>query len=214
MEAFVYSWKNKSTGQLYVGYHKGSHDDGYICSSKKLMEEYQINPQNFERFIIAHGTAKDMVKLEAMILKTINAKDDPMFYNQHNGDGQFYHMKAHTQGAKEKMHLKALGRTNTTEQNINISKASKVHSKARCNTVDGYAQMMALVKLSADLRRGKSLPKEHCAKKSKSMIGKNIGKKRTEEWKRNRSKQLTGVKRGPYKKKINNELYDTAIQNS
>lgn len=46
------------------------------------------------------------------------------------------------------------------------------------------------------------------------MIGKNTGKKHTKEWKKNRSKQLTGVKRGPYKKKINNELYDTAIQNS
>ena len=29
MEAFVYSWVNRETGRQYIGYHKGSDDDGY-----------------------------------------------------------------------------------------------------------------------------------------------------------------------------------------
>ena len=33
-EAFVYRWTNVTLGSIYVGYHKGSQDDGYICSSK------------------------------------------------------------------------------------------------------------------------------------------------------------------------------------
>ena len=66
-EAFVYSWKNKTTGKIYVGWHKGFEYDGYVCSSKVLMEEYTANPDNFERFIIAHGTAEDMAALETAI---------------------------------------------------------------------------------------------------------------------------------------------------
>lgn len=31
MEAFVYVWTDKITNKLYVGVHKGTLDDGYIC---------------------------------------------------------------------------------------------------------------------------------------------------------------------------------------
>ena len=33
-EAFVYCWTDHKTNKLYVGVHKGSINDGYICSSK------------------------------------------------------------------------------------------------------------------------------------------------------------------------------------
>jgi hypothetical protein len=118
-QAFVYSWRNKTTNKIYIGWHKGCEDDGYVCSSKVLMEEYQINPQNFERFIIAHGTSEDMAKLETEILKTVNAKDDLMFYNQHNGNG-LYHLKEHTQEAKRKISISKIGkkRPDVTERNL------------------------------------------------------------------------------------------------
>lgn len=74
MEAFVYSWRNKETGRLYIGWHKGSPDDGYVCSSKILREEYEKDQSKFERFIIARGTAEDMVALETAILKSVDAK--------------------------------------------------------------------------------------------------------------------------------------------
>ena len=32
-DSFVYIWHNISNGRKYVGYHKGTLDDGYICSS-------------------------------------------------------------------------------------------------------------------------------------------------------------------------------------
>jgi len=103
IKAFVYSWKNKTTGRLYVGWHKGSPDDGYICSSLILNEEYKKDSANFERFIIANGTPKDMVSLEAAILRAVDAKNNPDYYNQHNGDGKFCHNEVHTEETKVKM---------------------------------------------------------------------------------------------------------------
>lgn len=83
-EAFVYCWTDKLTDKLYVGYHKGRDDDGYICSSKIMKEEYKKRPQDFSRKIVAHGKLEDIVSLETKILQSMNAADDPQFYNKHN----------------------------------------------------------------------------------------------------------------------------------
>lgn len=61
-EAFVYEWSNHQNGMKYVGFHKGRPDDGYVCSSKYMIEEYRANPKNFQRKIIAFGTADEMIK--------------------------------------------------------------------------------------------------------------------------------------------------------
>ena len=55
MNSFVYCWTDKKTNMLYVGSHKGSIDDGYICSSKPMMKEYKKRPQDFSRQIVAEG---------------------------------------------------------------------------------------------------------------------------------------------------------------
>lgn len=83
-EAFVYSWRNKTNGMLYVGKHVGALDDGYVCSSKPMLAEYSKNPDNFERYIIAEGTRADMENFELVLLKAVNAAEDPMYYNQRN----------------------------------------------------------------------------------------------------------------------------------
>ena len=100
--AFVYSWRNLTDGRLYIGWHKGDENDGYICSSKRLLEEYREDTSNFVRYIIARGTSKDMAVLETKILQSLNVKDDPMFYNQHNGNG-LYHLKRQSAAAKRKI---------------------------------------------------------------------------------------------------------------
>ena len=84
MEAFVYCWTNMDTGQKYVGYHKGSTDDGYVCSSKYMLAEYEKNPDVFSRQIIAEGDMDDMYALETAILKSVDAKCNEEYYNRHN----------------------------------------------------------------------------------------------------------------------------------
>jgi len=101
-EAFVYSWRNIITNQLYIGWHKGDVNDGYICSSKIVLQEYKNNPTIFERYIISRGTRDQMVSLEATLLKAVDAKNNNDYYNQHNGNGKFT-LKFHSEEAKLKI---------------------------------------------------------------------------------------------------------------
>ncbi len=89
MEAFVYCWTDHETGKLYVGSHKGSDDDGYVCSSKYMLEEYMQRRQDFTRQIIATGSDEDMRQFETTLLNAVNAKNDEQFYNRSNADGVF-----------------------------------------------------------------------------------------------------------------------------
>jgi hypothetical protein len=89
-EAFVYCWTDHKTNKLYVGSHKGSTNDGYICSSKYMMEEYRKRPEDFTRQIVAEGNLEDIRKLESSILKTVGARLDEQFYNKHDNDGLYF----------------------------------------------------------------------------------------------------------------------------
>jgi len=101
MEAFVYKWTDEATNMLYVGYHKGDPDDGYVCSSKYMLAEYEKRPEDFSRTIIATGKKKDMIDLESSILKAANASTNEMYYNRHNG-GKFY-LSEHSEETKRKI---------------------------------------------------------------------------------------------------------------
>ena len=123
-EAFVYCWTDHLKEMIYVGYHKGIMDDGYICSSKIMLEQYEQRQQDFTRMIIAHGTREDMQKLETKILISMNAKKDESCYNQHNGNG-FYKLKFCTEETKRKMSLSSLGKKHTEEARLKMSLAKK-----------------------------------------------------------------------------------------
>ena len=69
---FVYIWYDGK--KFYLGVHKGTPDDGYICSSKVMMEEYKNRPQDFRRRILAYGTMKEMADLEKRLLQNIKEK--------------------------------------------------------------------------------------------------------------------------------------------
>ena len=102
MDSFVYCWTDTRTNKLYIGVHKGNIDDGYICSSKYLLKEYNQRPFDFKRQILAFGSYKEMLNFEIKILKSINAAKDPLFYNKHNGDGRGYTEK-HSEETKRKL---------------------------------------------------------------------------------------------------------------
>ena len=101
-EAFVYCWTDLDSDKLYVGSHKGTIDDGYVCSSKPMMEQYVKRPHRFIRQIVAKGLFADVRKLEEVILKSVDAKNDEQFYNQHNNDGKFV-LSGHTEESRKKI---------------------------------------------------------------------------------------------------------------
>ena len=119
MEAFVYCWTDKKTNMLYVGSHKGSTNDGYVCSSKYMLEEYNKRPEDFSRQIIAEGKFEDIRALEAAILKSVNAKINEQFYNMHENDGNFY-LKFHTEETKNK-----ISKANTGNNRPDLSERNK-----------------------------------------------------------------------------------------
>lgn len=91
-KAFVYRWTHVPTGCWYIGSRTKTGcnpDDGYICSSKIIKPLITENRGEWQREILAIGEPKDMLELETRYLVSLDAKNDPMSYNQHNSDGKF-----------------------------------------------------------------------------------------------------------------------------
>ena len=90
--SFVYKWTHTTTGKWYIGVRtaKGCHpDDGYLTSSKLVKSLIENFPEEWEREILQTGESIDMLNFEASLLEELDAKNDIMSYNQHNGDGKF-----------------------------------------------------------------------------------------------------------------------------
>lgn len=123
-QSFVYSWRNKIDNRLYVGYHTGALNDGYICSSKVFLKDYYNNPDNFERYIIATGSKEKMAALETKILLAVDAAGSMDFYNQHNNNaGARGWNYTHFAKTKEKIRAKAIGRKPSRETRAKMSMA-------------------------------------------------------------------------------------------
>ena len=71
MNSFVYKWTDTLTGKMYIGVHKGTTDDGYVCSSKYMMEEYVNRPDDFVREVLETGTYEECQLKETVILKSV-----------------------------------------------------------------------------------------------------------------------------------------------
>ena len=90
--SFVYKWTHLPTGKWYIGSRtaKGCHpEDGYISSSELIKPLIKQNPSEWEREIIKTGSPEEMINLETTLLESLDAKNDLMSFNQHNGDGKF-----------------------------------------------------------------------------------------------------------------------------
>lgn len=88
--AFVYCWTDHKLNKLYVGSHKGEPTDGYVCSSKPMLEEFKIRPHDFTRQVVATGSVDDIRVLEQKILLSLDAAKNESFYNLTNGNKSFF----------------------------------------------------------------------------------------------------------------------------
>ncbi len=106
MDSFIYKWTDTLTNKIYIGVHKGTPDDGYVCSSKYMLEEYNKRPTDFVREILETNTYLECQKKETFLLKEVNAAKNPMYYNQSNGAEDFYWSGALTDEMKYKISVK------------------------------------------------------------------------------------------------------------
>ena len=100
MEAFCYVWFDNKKHMAYIGYHKGTVDDGYVCSCKHMLNEYENRPKDFKREILDFGESEEMFKLESELLKYYDAKNNPSFYNKTNNDWPFIDNKGKNTGPR------------------------------------------------------------------------------------------------------------------
>lgn len=167
-EAFVYCWSDHKTAKVYVGMHKGSVDDGYICSSKHMMPEYKARPDDFTRQIIATGTLNDCRALEIALLKKI-VLDKNTCYNKVAG--------------------KFIVMSEDTRERWRQAKRGKKHSP------EHIAKIVASHSGKKNHMYGKSHTEETKAKIAKAKVGKvgpRLGISHTEETRKKISEKLTG----------------------
>jgi hypothetical protein len=76
-------WYDSVNGKYYIGFHKGTPDDGYTHSSS-IMPRFKADnvPPGFRRKILAIGSVEDMSKLEIWLLTNRKEKCWDRYWNQ------------------------------------------------------------------------------------------------------------------------------------
>ena len=90
--AYLYKWTHIASQMWYIGSRtrKNCHpDDNYICSSKSVKPLIVNNRNEWIREILCIGLPTDIRVLESEYLTKLDAKNNLMSFNKHNGDGKF-----------------------------------------------------------------------------------------------------------------------------
>ena len=176
--SFVYKWIHNESGKTYVGYHKGSVNDNYVCSINKNnpnYDEFWAAHKNNElsRTIVAGGlTDEEALRLEHIIWK-IEKRKGTELYNPRKWNAHRFQFDSagNIVGPME-------GRPVSQETRDKISKSTK----GKIKRSDEYKE-----KLSKSLM-GHEVSEETRAKISKA----NKGRKRSGDVRKAISKRMKG----------------------
>ena len=177
---YVYKLTHIPSKKWYVGSRWADGccpGEQYWSSSKVVIAEYETNPSDWSKTIVAIGSAKEMYELETEILQLFDAKNDPQSFNQHNNDGLGKVYK----GAWNK------GRKLTSQQS-GWTEERKEATRKRMTGKPSHAlgakwNDAAKAKRSTEYT-GRKLTEEHCVAISESRLGQPgwfTGKKHTDE---------------------------------
>lgn len=129
MQIFVYRWTDLITNKMYIGVHKGSTNDGYVCSSKVMLPIYRERPVTFKREILFECENYDeALDIERDILTSVDAARNPLYYNMYNGRGSaFNSTKPKSPSHKENIAKAHLGkkRSDTHRHNLKIAQRKR-----------------------------------------------------------------------------------------
>lgn len=90
---FVYLWRDSKNKMFYIGSHKGTLNDGYICSNKHMYRAYRKRPETFRRKILSFcKTKNDLLFKEQYFLNLI--KDSELYYK----NKKYYNIKRFAAG--------------------------------------------------------------------------------------------------------------------
>lgn len=202
--AYVYKWTELSSGRWYIGSRTkiGCHpDDSYICSSKVVLPLIKTNPTNWKRTILCIGHPMDMLALETNLLLLVDAKNDPLSYNMHNGDGKFSTagVEPWNKGLKQPTGKPAWNRGLTKENNPSMAivsskrKLQPAHNKGKAMSDELKLQKSIAMKGRPSPKKGIPGPKQTAEAKAKMSIALK-GKKQSNEHITNRANARRGKK--------------------
>jgi hypothetical protein len=115
---------------FYIGSHKGSVDDYYICSSKRMLRAYNKRPKDFKRRILKYVLeVDDILFWEQYYLDMMQDKE--LLY----GNGKYYNVKRTAAGGDTTAHLpnrdEIIKRRYGKKHSNAIKRAIKKRSKER-----------------------------------------------------------------------------------
>jgi hypothetical protein len=161
-EAFVYIWKNLTNDNEYIGYHKGTQDDGYVCSSAsdRFWNDFDDPAMQWKREIVFEGSQHECLEYEQSLLKEIDLRSDSYYNNargssviftdevrekirqHHLGGSSGMKGKTHSEETKEKQRKALLGRVFTQEHLEKLRKPNADSSKKRGPKSEEHKQAM------------------------------------------------------------------------
>lgn len=203
--SYVYKWLHVPSLKWYIGSRTASRchpNDGYICSSKIVKPMILANNNDWRREIIATGTVKEMLELEAEILNVLDAKNDPRSFNQHNGDGKFSRIGIGQSGNKNPMFGKtSFTKGKTYEELYGLEKAHELKELRRKNATGRKLNTTSIAKMSKSISLAtKGKPKSESFKQK-------LKKAKSEEHKKSISKSLIGRERSKeHSKKLSDAI--------
>jgi hypothetical protein len=84
--ATTYEWHDLETDMRYIGMHEEANKPYWTSATDKEFKKVLMNPNSKLTLTIhAWGSVKEMKQLEYEMLTKVDAKNNPMYYNKHNG---------------------------------------------------------------------------------------------------------------------------------
>ncbi len=125
-EAFVYIWENLTNGNQYIGYHKGTLDDGYVSStsSTRFWNDFKNKDMVWKRHIVFEGSTADCLKHEQQLLKQIDLRSDSYYNNARGAEIIF------TEEVKDKIRQHHMGKSSGMKGKTHSEETKKRQSDA------------------------------------------------------------------------------------
>ena len=216
---FIYIWFDRKHKKFYLGRHWGRENDGYICSSTNMRNNYKNSPLDFKRKIISYvyTNVEDLILEEQKWLSKIKVDEcGKKYYNiSLSASTPTMRNKKHSAETKEKMKNAALGKKLSEETKEKIRQANlgkkysdEINVKKGINNRD-YSDIEFRNKISVAAKNRSEGTRKKISENNKKlqaegkigMLGKKhsletIEKMRQSAFKRNlnNSKALQGVK--------------------
>ena len=170
-QGFTYCWSDHKDAKVYVGVHLGLPDDGYVCSSKFMLKEYQERPQDFTREILFKGPYEECAKFETALIAGLFKQDKSTFYNRSNGRKILF-----DDAIRSKISEKAKGR-----------KMPNGHLEKMLASREGKPGPRKGITLSKEARKKISDAKKGCASPNRGRKFSNEARKKMSEGQKNRA---------------------------